>query len=310
MSVIVTGVAGFIGSHLTEKLIEDGYEVIGIDNFHSYYSRRIKERNLEHIRKKEKEYDGIMHFFENTIMDKDFLRKIRKKFSNFSYIFHFAAVAGVRYSIENPEEYFRVNTTGTLNMLLTFREADKFIFASSSSVYGDVPEKNLPVSENYNLNPISPYALSKKHAEEIVSMLSEIHNLPYTILRYFSVYGPRQRPDEVFTKFIVRALKEQPLEVYGDGKQKRDFTYISDIVKGTILAAEKGDGVYNIGTGRRVDVITIIEILREILGDVKVTYLPKAPGDVRNTEADIKKAKKELGYVSEIKMEEGTERCV
>ena len=178
------------------------------------------------------------------------------------------------------------------------------------SIAVDVPEKNLPVSENYNLNPISPYALSKKHAEEIVSMLSEIHNLPYTILRYFSVYGPRQRPDEVFTKFIVRALKEQPLEVYGDGKQKRDFTYISDIVKGTILAAEKGDGVYNIGTGRRVDVITIIEILREILGDVKVTYLPKAPGDVRNTEADIKKAKKELGYVPEIKLEEGTERCV
>jgi len=217
---LVTGCAGFIASHLVEKLLLDNWNVIGLDNFHPYYDKQLKLENLQNFKNHEN-----FKFVEGSILNLDLL----KKFSNINTIFHLAAIAGVRNSFQNPDEYFTINVKGTENMLKTFQNAKQFIFASSSSVYGELPENEFPVKEDHELNPISPYGQTKKLAEELCQNFSEKQKTRVSILRFYTVYGPRQRPDEAIIKFINLALSGKPVPIFGDGTKIRDFTFVSAI---------------------------------------------------------------------------------
>jgi len=302
-SAIVTGCAGFIGSHLVEKLLERNWHVIGIDNFHPYYSRELKEDNLKNA-KNNKNFE----FVEGSILSEKDLEKLP---INVDYVFHFAAIAGVRNSLEHPKEYFEINVKGTSNLLEKFKNVDKFVFASSSSVYGNLKSDEFPVNEEHSLNPISPYGESKKQAEKLCENFSNEFNLKVVILRFYTVYGPRQRPDEAFTKFIRFTQMDNPIPVYGDGTKERDFTYVSDIVQGSILAAERGNGIYNLGTGNPISLHQMISAIEKSLSKkIQRNYLPSPEGDVEKTHADISKAKKELGYYPRFTLEEGVNECV
>ncbi|MBW6451248.1 MAG: GDP-mannose 4,6-dehydratase [DPANN group archaeon] len=305
MSILITGTCGFIGSHLTEKLLSEGNKIIGIDNFDDYYLENLKKQNLKILKK----YDNF-EFVQDSILNKDTINKITK---NVDIIYHLAAIAGVRNSIQNPTKYVESNILGT-NILLDAackNNINKFVFASSSSVYGDVAEKDLPVQENHVLDPISPYALSKMHCEHWCEMYSKLYGLNTTSLRYFTVYGPRQRPDEAFTKFITKTLNNETIEIYGDGTQTRDFTYVSDIVDGTILASQNGAGAYNLGGGSRKPLNDILDTLNELLDNkINKIQISEQQGDVKNTSADISKAKKELGYEPKIDIKTGLQKHV
>jgi len=302
-SAIVTGCAGFIGSHLVEKLLEQNWKVTGIDNFHPYYPRKLKELNLTEAKK-----HSNFNFIEGSILNKNDLELLPNKVN---YVFHFAAIAGVRNSLKHPKEYFEINLKGTSNLLEKFNQVEKFVFSSSSSVYGDLKPEEFPVNEEHSLNPISPYAESKKQAEQLCLKFGRDFNMKNVILRFYTVYGPRQRPDEAFTKFIRLTQAEKPIPVYGDGTKERDFTYVADIVNGTILAAHKGSGIYNLGTGTPIILNQMIAALEKSLGKkIKKNYLPSPEGDVEKTHADITKAKKELGYFPKFNLEKGIGECV
>jgi len=309
MTDIVTGAAGFVGSHLTEELVKQGKKVVGIDNFHPYYSEETKRQNLKDVKETAEESNGEFRFVEGSILEDEDLEKLP---SNPDKVFHNAAVAGVRNSIEKPTEYAKQNILGLSKLLDSFDSIGKFIFASSSSVYGMVPEEELPVQEDRELSPIAPYPQSKKHGEELVRLYSELYDFDYSILRYFTVYGPRQRPDEAFTKFIRMVLNDEPVTIYGDGEQSRDFTYVKDIVQGAIKASNyEGSDTFNLGSQRRITVNEMVETLDKVMDEnVEKTYVEQPEGDARHTLADITKAKKELGYQPEKGFEEGTKECV
>ena len=302
-SALVTGCAGFIGSHLVEELIQRNWHVTGIDNFHPYYSKSLKEDNLKKI-KDNKEF----HFIEGSILSENDIQLLPL---DVDHVFHFAAIAGVRNSIEHPQEYFEINVNGTSNLLNYYKDAKKFVFASSSSVYGNLKDDEFPVEESHELNPISPYGESKKQAEKLCMNFSTEFGLKTTILRFYTVYGPRQRPDEAITKFIRLAQSGKEIEIYGDGKKERDFTFVSDIVNGIVLAAERGDGIYNLGTGKPITVNQMIETIEKAMNQ-KITkrYVSNPQGDVQKTHADITKAKEDLGYHPKIRFEKGIEECV
>jgi len=302
-SAIVTGCAGFIGSHLVEKLLEKNWNVTGIDNFHPYYPRKFKELNLVEAKK-----HSNFNFIEGSILDKNDLKLLPNKVN---YVFHFAAIAGVRNSMKHPEEYFEINVRGTSNLLEKYKTVDKFVFASSSSVYGNIQPDEFPVKEEHSLNPISPYAESKKQAEQLCLKYGRDFNMKNVILRFYTVYGPRQRPDEAFTKFIRLTQAEKPIPVYGDGTKERDFTYVADIVDGSILAAQLGSGIYNLGTGQPIILNQMISALEKSLGKkIQKNYIPSPEGDVEKTHADISKGKKELGYEPKYNLEKGIDECV
>lgn len=305
MKILVTGCAGFIGSHLAEALLNQGHDVVGIDNFHPYYDRELKMANLAVLI----QYKNFS-FIEDSILNFELMKILTK---NVSLVYHEAAIAGTRYSIEFPSEYIEINVMGTLNVLEAARlnNVKKIVFASSSSVYGEIPLEELPINEEHKLNAISPYAHSKIMAEELCKLYTKIYKLPVVILRYFTVWGPRQRPDEAFAKFITKILKNETIEVYGDGLQTRDFTYIDDIVNGTILAAEKGHGIYNLGSGTSLSVNGMInKIASTMKAKPKVKFIEKHKADVSHTLADITKAKNELGYKPSISLQEGIKRHV
>jgi UDP-glucose 4-epimerase len=306
---IVTGAAGFIGSHLTEELLKQGKTVVGIDNFHPYYSEKIKRQNLKEVRETAEASDGEFRFVEGSILEDEDLEKLP---SNPDKVFHNAAVAGVRNSIINPSEYAKQNVLGLSKLLDSFESIGKFIFASSSSVYGMVPEDELPVHEDRELDPIAPYPLSKKHGEEIVRLYSELYDFDYSILRYFTVYGPRQRPDEAFTKFIQMILNNEPVTIYGDGEQSRDFTHVKDIARGAIKASKTDENnTYNIASGRRITVNEMVETLDQVMDEeVEKTYVEQPEGDARHTHADITKAKEELDYRPQKEFRQGARECV
>lgn len=301
MKCLVTGCAGFIGSHLTEALLRRGDIVYGIDNFHKYYDKRIKLANLQNFRD-----NPSFTFVEQDILSDSFSLKVD---GDVDVVFHIAAIAGVRYSVENPSEYFLNNVIGTQRIIQMFRDA-KFVYASSSSVYGQVRKEELPVKETTEPHPISPYGLSKLQAEQICSLYSELYGTKTSILRYFTVYGPRQRPDEVFTKFISLVLHKQPLTIYGDGNMTRDFTYVTDVVEGTIKAAESGSGIYNIGSGSSITINKMVSTMSELLKDIKTRYVASPIGDVHDTLSDITKAKKELGYLPRVDLLKGIRSCI
>jgi len=301
-SAIVTGCAGFIGSNLTDELLSKNWEVIGIDNFHPYYSRKLKELNLENAKKFKN-----FNFIEGSILSDDDLQKLP---SDVNYVFHFAAIAGVRNSILHPDEYFKINVDGTEKILTKFK-TNKIIFASSSSVYGNVASNDFPVQENHSLKPIAPYGESKKNAEELCLQFVNNYGTKISILRFYTVYGPRQRPDEAITKFIRLAQQGKEILIYGDGNKERDFTYVSDIVGGSILSAEKGNGVYNLGTGRTITVNEMVSELEKVMGKkILRKYIESPEGDVEKTHADISKAKNELGYRPKVSFHEGVQQSV
>jgi UDP-glucose 4-epimerase len=309
MTDIITGVAGFVGSTLAEELVARGREVVGIDSFHSYYSREIKEHNIDQVKETAERSEGSFRIVEGSITDEEDLQKLPENPEN---VYHNAAIAGVRNSVKNPAEYAKNNIYGTSKLIEYFDSIGQFVFASSSSVYGMVDEEELPVKEDRELNPIAPYPQSKKHCEEMIKLYSDLYDFDYSILRYFTAYGPRQRPDEVFTKFIKMVLDDKPVTIYGDGEQSRDFTYVEDIVQANLLAAEKGENeTYNISTGRRITVNEMVETLDKVMDkEVEKEYVEQPEGDARHTHADNSKAKEELGFDSETDFKEGTKKCV
>jgi UDP-glucuronate 4-epimerase len=293
MKVLITGAAGFIGSHLCERLLADGLKVVGIDNFDDFYDPQIKRQNVKECLKNKN-----FQLVEADIRDSAAMAQAVG--DDIEIIVHLAARAGVRPSIEKPLLYADVNINGTMVLLEAAKKhkVSKFIFASSSSVYGN--NKKVPFSEDDNVDfPISPYAATKKACELICHTYHHLYGISITALRFFTVYGPRQRPDLAIHKFAKLIEQGKPIPVYGDGSMMRDFTYIDDIIDGVVAAMNKCDGfhLYNLGESRPISVNDLIAELEKALGKKAVRkYLPPQPGDVERTFADVIRAVKELGY--------------
>jgi len=296
----VTGAAGFIGSHLSESLIQKGFDVVGIDNFTDYYPRTIKETNITQLRG-----GNNFEFVEASLLEVD----LAKLLDGVEVVFHEAAQAGVRASWGQNFKIYSDNNILATQMLLEAccrSPVKKLIYGSSSSVYGDTPD--LPMKESSLPCPVSPYGVSKLAAEHLCFLYYKNFGIPAVSLRYFTVYGPRQRPDMAFHRFFKWALKNETIRVYGDGQQTRDFTYIDDIVEANLLALEKGapGKVYNIGGGSRISLERVIQIISEITGrQLKVDYQEKEKGDVRHTMADTTRAQRELHYSPKVSIREG-----
>jgi UDP-glucuronate 4-epimerase len=301
--LIITGAAGFIGSNLTDSLLKSGFTILGIDNFDPFYNRTIKENNISRALK-----NHGFQFREGDIRDSDFIDKC---FSDFKpeVVVHLAAKAGVRPSLENPALYFDVNVMGTMNILERMKKNSikKLIFASSSSVYGN--NKKIPFSETDNVDyPVSPYAASKKAGELLCHTYHHLYNLDIFCLRFFTVYGPRQRPDLAIHKFVKAILKGEEIFLYGDGTTSRDYTHIDDIVKGITASIEKVRGfeIYNLGNSNPVSLVGLVRLLENSAGrESCIKNLPMQEGDVVRTFADITKARDELGYNPEVDLETG-----
>ncbi len=293
MKALITGAAGFIGSHLCERLLKDGWNVAGLDNFNEFYDPQIKRGNISACLENKN-----FSLVEGDIRDIDCVDKaVGDKVDT---IIHLAAGAGVRPSIIQPVYYSDNNMTGTMVMLEAARKfnIEKFIFASSSSVYGN--NKKVPFSEDDNVDfPISQYAATKKAGELFCHTYHHLYGIDITCLRFFTVYGPRQRPDLAIHKFASLIEQYKPVTVYGDGSMKRDFTYIDDIIEGTVAAIQKCDGynIYNLGESRPITVNELVTRIEKAIGKKAIIeHIPMQPGDVDCTYADISKATRELGY--------------
>ncbi len=301
MKALVTGCAGFIGSHLTDRLLTDGYEVTGIDCFTDYYARSIKVSNISDARKN--------HRF--TFIEKDLLEV--DAFPDVDYIFHEAAQAGVRASWGSSFSiYTRNNIEATQRLLEWYKDKPltKFVYASSSSVYGDAP---LPMREDMKPQPVSPYGVSKLAAEHLCYLYWKNYRVPTVSLRYFTVYGPRQRPDMAINKFVKAITNSDALTLYGDGTQTRDFTFITDVVEANLLAAQHGScgDVYNIGGGSRITVNDLIRVMeQQCQKNAKIVPASEQKGDTRDTLADNRKARESLGWMPKITVHEGIEQYV
>ncbi len=302
MRCLVTGVAGFVGSHLAERLLGDGHEVSGIDAFIDYYPRQIKERNLEALRTRKN-----FTFVEGDLLTVELFPLLE----GIDWIFHQAAQAGVRASWGKEfARYVDCNILATQRLLEALRDVKglrRFVYASSSSVYGDAPV--FPIAESVTPCPVSPYGVTKLAAEHLCSLYHTNFAVPAVSLRYFTVYGPRQRPDMAFHRFCKAIVEKQPIRMYGDGQQTRDFTYISDVVEANILAATVDAAVgrvLNISGGARVNMHHVVRVLQEISGgSLDVVYDPKQLGDARHTFADTKQAELVLGYHPLVSLREG-----
>ncbi len=304
MNCVVTGAAGFIGSALSEKLLAGGHCVTGLDNFSPYYHENLKKTNISLLKKYEK-----FTFYRGDILKTDLSKLLKRA----QYVFHLAAQAGVRNSWGGEFKiYTDNNILATQKLLEAAKDAGalrKFIFASSSSVYGDADE--LPVRETTPANPVSPYGVSKLAGEKLCLLYKKNYNVPASVLRLFTVYGPGQRPDMAFNIFIKMLLKGKPLPVFSGGNQTRDFTYIDDITEGMVLAAQKSvpGEVYNLGGGNRISLNGAIKIIEDLAGR-KAGVLSKsaAKGDVKHTWSDISKAKEQLGYSPKTNIAEGLKK--
>lgn len=318
MSILVTGSAGFIGSHFCERLLSQGRAVIGLDNFNSFYPAGIKRKNTKAVEEMAKNEKASFVSVEGDIRDASTVDEILSD-NKIETIVHLAAMAGVRPSIENPELYSDVNVLGTTVLLAAAQRhgVKNFIFASSSSIYGNNPK--VPFSETDNVdNPISPYAATKKAGELLCHAAYKLNNMSLACLRIFTVYGPRQRPDLAINKFTRLILEDKEIPVFGDGSKARDFTFIDDIMDGMIRCLvwiEKNTKpqyeIFNLGEAQTTNVNTLIRLLEQEVGQkTRLKYLPDAPGDVDKTFADITKAKNILGYSPQTPIQAGLKAFV
>ena len=293
MKALITGAAGFIGSHLCERLLAEGWIVVGIDNFNDFYDPQIKRNNICDCLK-----DENFQLIEADIRDGQAMENAIGE--DVQIIVHLAAMAGVRLSIAQPLLYADVNINGTMVLLESAKKhkVNKFIFGSSSSVYGN--NEKVPFSEDDNVDfPISPYAATKKAGELICHTYHHLYGMSITCLRFFTVYGPRQRPDLAIHKFAKLIEQDKPIPIYGDGSMMRDFTYIDDTLNGIIAAMSKCNGfnIYNLGESQPITVNDLIMEIENALGKKAARqYQPPQLGDVERTYADITKSAKELGY--------------
>jgi UDP-glucose 4-epimerase len=300
MNVLVTGAAGFIGSHLCGRLLDRGTRVTGLDCFTDYYPRPIKEANVATLTGR----PGFS-FVETTIQGADLARLL----DGVTHVFHLAAQAGVRKSWGRDFQVYTVNNIEATQVLLEAcvgRPIDRLVYASSSSVYGD--RATIPMREDALPQPVSPYGVTKLAAEQLCHLYVVNHGVPATSMRYFTVYGPRQRPDMGFHKFLRAVLQGKPISVFGDGEQTRDFTYVDDAVSATIAASERGvpGRAYNIGGGSRVTVNQIVEMIGQVTGRaVRVERGPAQKGDMRDTYADTSLARADLGFSPSVSLLDG-----
>jgi len=308
MRILITGGAGFIGSQLAKTLLEQKHEIIVIDNLNDYYDPAIKRANIEML----SAYDSFT-FHEGDIRNIVELETIFSK-DKIAQVVHLAAQAGVRPSIQDPKLYYDVNITGTLNILETMRKfaCKKMIFGSSSSVYGN--NKVMPFSEEHPVdNPISPYAATKKSGELLCYSYHHLYNFDIFCLRFFSVYGPGQRPEMAIAKFTDAILNGKDIPMYGDGSSERDYTYVDDIVEGVILSMKKlrGYNIFNLGESTTISLKNLISLIeKECSKESHITQLPMQAGDVSITYADISKAKQLLGYEPKTTIEKGVANYV
>jgi UDP-glucose 4-epimerase len=301
MKILITGGAGFIGSHLVEYFLQQpGYDVCCLDNFDPYYDPKEKQRNIEKFL-----HNSHFELVKGDIRDGVLLKTL---LTDTDYIFHQAAQAGVPISVNNPEKSHEVNTTGTLGILKSALDSSvkKIINASSSSVYGKV--HYLPFNEDHPKEPVSPYGVSKLAAEHYCRVFEEIYGLKTVSLRYFTVYGPRMRPDLAIHIFMKKALNNEPIVIFGNGTKSRDFTYIDDIVQANARAMTRGFGAYNIGGGHTISIQQLAEkIIAQISSKSEILYKNAVNGDAEHTSANTKKAEEELGWTPQITLDEGLE---
>ncbi len=302
MKALVTGAAGFIGSHLTATLLDKGATVVGVDCFTDYYPRAIKEKNLAENKLREN-----FRFAETRLQDAD----LPALLDGVTHVFHLAAQAGVRKSWGKD---FRTYTDNNIDATQRLLEAcaghplTRFVYASSSSVYGD--NASIPMREDALPQPVSPYGVTKLSAEQLGYLYHVNYKVPATAVRYFTVYGPRQRPDMAFHKFIKAAIKDEEITLYGDGEQTRDFTFVSDAVAATIAAGERGVNgrAYNVGGGSRVSINDVLKLIEEVAGrPLKVRREETQKGDMRDTYADTSLARADLGFAPKVSLKEGIE---
>jgi UDP-glucuronate 4-epimerase len=326
MTVLVTGAAGFIGMHLSKRLLEQGYEVVGIDNLNDYYDPKLKEARLAELNK----YKHFT-FIKLDLVDKEGILELFNKFS-LTYVIHLAAQAGVRYSLQNPHAYVDSNLVGFVNILEACRHypVKHFIYASSSSVYGSNQKMPFSTSDNVD-HPVSLYAATKKANELIAHTYSHLYGIPTTGLRFFTVYGPWGRPDMAYFSFTKNILEGKPIKVFNHGNMRRDFTYIDDIVEGMVRLLDKPPvsnpnwdrmspdpsssyapyKIYNIGNNQPVKLLDFIETLESLLGvKAKMEFLPMQPGDVEATYADIDDLQKAVGFHPSTSIEDGLRKFV
>lgn len=308
MKILITGAAGFIGSHLSETLLNEGHEIVGFDNFDPFYDREIKERNLE--KSQSIEAFSLIEGDLNNSADMKTLFSGQK----YDVVIHLAAKAGVRPSIKHPLDYTKVNILGTQNLLemMKIEGIKRLVFASSSSVYGN--STVVPYNEDMNVNnPISPYAATKVAGEVLCSAYWQLFGISATCLRFFTVYGPRQRPEMAIAKFIRKAYNGESISVFGDGTSSRDFTYIDDIIQGVVSAVhtDLGYEIINLGESATIDLNSLIALIEKLTGkEVKKDHFEMQPGDVFTTYADISKAKDLLNYKPTTNMEEGISKYI
>jgi nucleoside-diphosphate-sugar epimerase len=299
--VLVTGCAGFLGSHLSERLVAAGHDVVGVDCFTDYYSRETKEGNLERLRDEPR--------FTFRELDLSAAGSAHGLLEGADTVIHLAAQAGVRGSFgDGFATYLRHNVSATQALLeeAVRHPVSSFTYASSSSVYGNAP--SYPTTEESPRRPVSPYGMTKVATEELAGVYHRTYGVPVVGLRYFTAYGPRQRPDMAFTRFLTRAVSGRPLPVIGDGRQVRDFTFVDDIVDGTIAAARHGrpGRVYNIGGGRPVELRQAIEMIEQLLErSIELQRRPAQVGEAKATGCDGSRARRELGYAPRTTLEQG-----
>jgi UDP-glucuronate 4-epimerase len=308
MTTLLTGGAGFIGSNLAGRLLENGHELVILDNFNDFYDPQIKEKNVSNLQEK-----GDFSLWRNDLLDFDSLARLFSEHKP-QKIIHLAAYAGVRPSLQNPALYDRVNVTGTVNLLELSRThgIEQFIYGGTSSVYG--VNSKVPFHEDDPLNHlISPYAVTKRAAEMLCYTYHYNYGIPVTSLRFFTVYGPGQRPEMAIHKFTRMISQDLPIPVFHEGKSERDYTYVDDIVQGILGALERKFEfeIINLGNSRAVPLLRLIHLIERQLGKkAEVELFPAQKGDVPITYADISKAKKMIGYDPATPIEEGIERFV
>jgi UDP-glucose 4-epimerase len=310
MDILVTGGAGFIGGNLAEHFVRRGHDVTTLDNLDPYYTTDLKEHNVEMCRVAASATDGAFELVEGSILN-DAL--VESTVANADVVYHQAAQAGVRTSIDNPNKAHEVNVDGTLNILNAARDADveRVVVASSSSVYGET--EYLPFDELHPTRPTSPYGVSKLAAEQYARVYGRVYDVDTVALRYFTVYGPRMRPNMAISNFVSRCLNGDQPVIYGDGQQTRDFTYIDDIVRVNekLLESDLTGEVLNVGSNDNITIQRLAETIRDQLApELDIEYTNANAGDARHTHADVSKATELLDYEPEVSIEDGVSRFI